>query len=530
MRDSGRAILLVGGLVTLLVFAGGMTMATTYGTLESRAQLAQMSAMMPDVLRGLYGNPIGIDTLGGFIAWHYGAYLALLVGLWSIVALSSTLAGEERRGSLDITLAAPLGRRRLAIEKLGGHVCGLAIVAGMTALATWLAGALGGRFPGDEIAPDRAVAFGLGLAVKGLIAGALAFSLSGLLGRGGAMGVAGIVMVGAYLVQGYRAVVPLFEQLTPLSWFAWTADSQPLVGRPGWATLALVGLVALGLLVAGTLSFERRDILTSAPKALAQWPTRLAGIGGPLRRALGELLPAAVAWGVGLGLYGLVMAVAARAFTRLMLDAPDVVRALQGILPDVDLTTMAGFLQYAFTELGFLLIALAATTAVSVWHGEESGGRLELQLAAPISRVRWTVVGALALWLAIGLTTLDFAVAIGLGIAATGEPAGQPVIGMAVLGLYALALAGIGVAAGGLFGPSWATPTVLVVAVADFLADVIAPILRAPDWVEQLALTAHLGKPIIGVWDMGGVIVCLAVAVGGLAVGAWGMRRRDVQG
>jgi putative exporter of polyketide antibiotics len=102
--------------------------------------------------------------------------------------------------------------------------------------------------------------------------------------------------------------------------------------------------------------------------------------------------------------------------------------------------------------------------------------------------------------------------------------------GMAALGLYAAALAGIGVAVGGLFGPGLAVPVVFAVALFDFLADVLAPILDLPDWVEQLALTSHLGRPMIGEWDWPGMAACLLIAAGGLVLGAWGMRRRDVEG
>jgi hypothetical protein len=46
--------------------------------------------------------------------------------------------------------------------------------------------------------------------------------------------------------------------------------------------------------------------------------------------------------------------------------------------------------------------------------------------------------------------------------------------------------------------------------------------------VQQLALTAHLGEPMVGRWDVAGLAACLVLAVGGLVVGAWGMSRRDV--
>jgi uncharacterized membrane protein YfcA len=37
-----------------------------------------------------------------------------------------------------------------------------------------------------------------------------------------------------------------------------------------------------------------------------------------------------------------------------------------------------------------------------------------------------------------------------------------------------------------------------------------------------------MGQPMVGHWDVPGVVACLAIAVGGLFLGAWGMRRRDV--
>jgi hypothetical protein len=43
-----------------------------------------------------------------------------------------------------------------------------------------------------------------------------------------------------------------------------------------------------------------------------------------------------------------------------------------------------------------------------------------------------------------------------------------------------------------------------------------------------MALTAHFGQPMVGNWDVVGVVACLILAVGGVAVGAWGMARRDV--
>ena len=118
--------------------------------------------------------------------------------------------------------------------------------------------------------------------------------------------------------------------------------------------------------------------------------------------------------------------------------------------------------------------------------------------------------------------------AVGVGVASVGQDAATPASGALVLAVYGGALAGIGVAVAGLFRPSIAMPVVLVVTIGTFLVDLLVPVLRLPDWVGQLALTAHLGEPMIGVWDGTGVLAGLVLAVGGLVAGAWGMSRRDV--
>jgi len=58
----------------------------------------------------------------------------------------------------------------------------------------------------------------------------------------------------------------------------------------------------------------------------------------------------------------------------------------------------------------------------------------------------------------------------------------------------------------------------------------LAPPLKLPDWFHRLALTANLGQPMVGDWDLLGIAACLVIAVGGVALGAWGMARRDVSG
>jgi len=86
----------------------------------------------------------------------------------------------------------------------------------------------------------------------------------------------------------------------------------------------------------------------------------------------------------------------------------------------------------------------------------------------------------------------------GSGASAGAATAGDAILGSASLGLYAVAIVGIGVAVVACGGRRLAAEIAALVVVATYLVDLLAPPLNLPDWVHQLALTAHLGQPMWG--------------------------------
>ena len=88
-----------------------------------------------------------------------------------------------------------------------------------------------------------------------------------------------------------------------------------------------------------------------------------------------------------------------------------------------------------------------------------------------------------------------------IGSALAGGDVATPIVGTVVFGLYGIALAGIGMAVGGLVSTAIAGEVVAAIVILTFLIDLIAPALKWPDWIHQLALTSHLGQPMIGNWD-----------------------------
>lgn len=531
LRDSRLAVIIMGGMLGALLLSSGAAFGEAYSTAASRTDLANLVKSLPPVMSGVYGNPfaIHIETLGGSIGWKTGASLGLIACLWSVLAMSGTLAAEARRGSLEFVATTPLGMRRIAMEKLAAHLTGMALVVAVVALSTWLAGAAFHTLPGDEISPASAIGFALWVGVVALASGSVAFVLAPLVGRGGSAAIAGAVVLVGYFVNGYQAAVPAFAVPANLTWFGWTARHQPLAGQFDWLSLVPGAVVAVVLFVVGVELFARRDLGTTSRIPWPGIPAALIGLRGPASRSFGERLPLAVWWGIGIGLMGFIIGAAALSLSGALDQlGPETRQIWETLFPSIELNGAGAFLQLAFVTFGFILAGFAASTLVSGWASDETSGRLEMLLTTPMSRARWTLAGGAGVFGAIALMTAIVAFGIGVGSAIAGGEVVTPIVGTLVLGLYALALTGIGLALGGLVSTSIAAEAVAGIVIATFLIDLIAPALKWPDWVHQLALTSHMGQPMIGTWDLAGIVACLVFALGGLALSSWGMRRRDV--
>jgi ABC-2 type transport system permease protein len=173
---------------------------------------------------------------------------------------------------------------------------------------------------------------------------------------------------------------------------------------------------------------------------------------------------------------------------------------------------------------------MAAATLVGGWATDEGEGRLEMVLATATARVRWFVASGLGVYLAVVVVALIVAVGIAVGLAPTTDDLFEPLVGTSVLVLYGLAIAGIGLAVAGWVRSSLGAVAAFAVAAGTILIDIIVPALQLPEWMQDLALTSHFGQPMVGDWDATGVAISLALAVGGLLLGAWGFSRRDLRG
>lgn len=531
LRDSRLSFIIVAGVLGSLMLTSAIGFGQAYSTLASRQQLAALVQGLPPVMAGIYGDPFpaNITSLGGSIAWKSGGSFGLIAALWSLFALSGTLAGEARRGSLEFVAATPLGKRRIAMEKVAAHVTVMTLVVIVMAATTYFSAAAFGALPQDRISLEASIAFALWIGLVGLAAGSLAFAVSPFVGRAASAGIAGVIVVIGYFVNGYQGSVPAFAGPANLTWWGWTAHFQPLAGSFNWIDLLPLLMVPVILLPVGVEAFTRRDLGQTARIPWPGMPRWTLGLGNPLTRSLGERLPLAIAWGIGIAIAGFVLGAAAHSFGQeLAKQAPEVMKVFESVFPNIDFTSAAGFLQLTFVQFGVIFAGFAAATLVAGWASDERSGRAEMLLAAPLRRFPWFVKSGLGVLAAVVVMTVVIAIGIGIGASIGGGDVLTPVLGTAALGVYAAALCGIGFVFGGLVGTGFAGEIVAGIVILTFLIDIVVPALKLPDWLHQLALTAHFGQPMVGNWDIGGLVLMLVLALGGLALGAWGLQRRDL--
>jgi ABC-2 type transport system permease protein len=525
MRDSRLSFIIAAGLMGGMALIMGVAISSIFGTPAARQDIDMIVGAIPKGLINLFGKPVELGTLGGYLTYKYGAMFALGTTLWSIFALTGTLAGEAARGSLDLVAATPFGKRRIALEKLAANQTVLWGALAVLAVATTVsASVFGDASQGDAIPPLSSIGFALWLGFLAMFFGGIAFALSQVVGRGGAVAISAVVMLALWLANGLDVGGPLVA----ISPYHWTSDHIALVGRYDWGPLILTGVEGVIFLAIGVELFVRRDLGATTSVGIPRLPGALLGVGGPVGRAFGEMLPRALAWGIGMGAMGALLGALVGPMASQLRDVPDLIAIFQTLFPGVDFESSGGWFQL-YAELLFIAAGFAGATFVAKWRSDETDGRLEMVLAAPMARARWVVAGGIAAVLAVALTTVLFAIGIGIGSASSGVSGTDPMLGSAALGLYAIAIVGIGVAVGGLWRASGAAEVAAVVVVATYLLDLLAPPLKLPDALHQLALTAHFGTPMVGDWEPLGIILCLGIGAIGILVGAFGASRRDLE-
>jgi ABC-2 type transport system permease protein len=188
----------------------------------------------------------------------YGLLIPLLVAVFAIAYGTRAVAGDEEAGTLDLLLAHPVSRTRLALQRFAALAAALVLVGAVLLLAML---AIAGPAELEGITAAELTAATTQLALFGACLGALAFAVGAATGRKAlALGVSAGVAVLAYLANGVFPQVEGLAWTSDLSPWHWYLGGEPLKNGLQAGDSLLLLAVTLMLVAVGTLVFNRRDV------------------------------------------------------------------------------------------------------------------------------------------------------------------------------------------------------------------------------------------------------------------------------
>ncbi|MEU6075974.1 hypothetical protein [Micromonospora sp. NPDC047074] len=315
------------GALIVIVLVGGMSamVATTYASTVGDAMDADALAALAEnpAIRTLFGQPVALDTAGGFTVWRTGTILAVLVGAWALLTATRITRGAEDAGHWDLLLSGKIPLPTIVMRHATVTVTAALLVGGTTATALTAAGT----------PPDGAVLHGAGLALVGVF-----FTAAGTLAaqtfpnRAAASG-ATVALLGAGLLL--RMIGDGVDALGWLRWlspFGLTALSRPYHDNRV-LPLVVLALAASAVLAAIPATAARRDARGSWLAPRTSRAPRLRLLGSIPAFALRRLLRPLAGWTAGVGAYFLLIGLLAVSMTDFLADNPQF----------ADLAAQAGF-------------------------------------------------------------------------------------------------------------------------------------------------------------------------------------------
>jgi ABC-2 type transport system permease protein len=482
-----------------------------YATPSDRAEYAAGVAGNPGLI-AMVGPPHTLLSVGGDVAWQFGAFGAAMTALLSMFIVGRHTRAEEQSGRSELVRAAVVGRSASTVAAL---VTAAVANAGLGAATTLVMVGAGEPAAGS-------IALGASLAAVGLLFAALAaVAVQMSETTGGAYGLVGAALGAAYAVRAAGDVGD--GTLSWLSPIGWGQAMRPYAGERWWP-LALL-LASTVLLAGAALVLRGRRDEGAGLLAPRQGPPHASRrLASPLGVAVRLGRRALIGWSAGLFLGGLSIGLTAQDAEAILGD---------GEIVDELFAQAAGSLVDNYLAVSLLSMALVgsgfAIQAVLRMRTEETEGRLEPLLATALARPRWA---AAYVAVAAGGTVVVLAASgLGAGIAdaVNGDELGRlfVLVGSSVaLAPAVWVLVGIAVALFGLVPR--ASKAAWGALGACYLLAFLGPLLGLPDRVMDLSPFTHV--PLLPAADVtaGPLLVLTAVALVLTAAGLAGLRRRDV--
>jgi ABC-2 type transport system permease protein len=513
-RDRRRLLIWVVSLAGVTVYAT-TALGAVYPTAASRQTRAAVTATPTGTL--LSGPGFGLDhyTLGAMIANELGLSVMVAIAILSIRVVIRHTRAEEESGGAELLLAGAVGQRAPLTMAL--TLAALADLAVAVVVTAGLAGS------GLGALDSAALAFGwalTGLVFAGVAAVTAQLFESARGGTGAALAVLGVAAVVRGVGDVLRTGGSALSWLSPIAWAQQTRAFVDL----RWTPL-LLSVAAIGVLGASAYRISRnRDVgagLLVPRRGPATASPYLAGPAALFARLQRGSL---IGWTVALFLFGATFGSLTDSIVSMVRQNP----LLAHVFAETGASIPDSFTAATSVDFGLGAAAFAVASVLRL-RGEESAGRAELLLAAPLDRRRLLAAGVAVA--AFGSAVLLLAAGVGDGLAAAAVSgnaglAGRDV-GAALVHLPAvLVLAGVAALLVGLV-PRLAGLVWLLV-VWGLLAGMFGALLGLPSWALKLSPFGWTPKVPAEDVDIASLAGLLIVAAALLLAALAAFRRRDV--
>lgn len=509
-----RIQLIVWLLLYVAMAASAYSTAKTNYSDQAALDSAARAATENPSLVALFG-PVYSATVGSVGMIKMVVMMAAALGLLTGLLVIRHTRADEESGRREMLGASAIDRTAPPIAALLESV-GLSLAIGVLSALTLIG--MGADARGSLV-------FGLLWALAGIVFAAFAVLCAQLTeGARAARGLFAVGLAGAYILRAVGDVSVLDPDGGPpaepgwASWLSplgWAQQLRPFSDDRLWLALPLLALSAVFTVAALRLAANRD--LGAGLIPVGRGRERASGLLGSVealtwRLHRGQLIGWTVGFfAVGIAFGGMGSAIdslAGNAGTREMLER---LGGSGSSLLDIFFGAEFSVMAMATAALGISIVNTACA--------EETSGRAEYLLSAPVRSGRWYVSHLAAAVVATTVATL----ALGVGVSLT---AGQQLILPAMAALPAVWVITAIAALAGAVSARWASVGWIVLAACVMM--MVADVLKLPEWVTKLSPFNHVATQPGAAVFTGTTVLLVVLAAVGLLAATFSETRRDL--
>jgi ABC-2 type transport system permease protein len=212
---------------------------------------------LPEVYRSLIGISQEADVGSLAINALIGSYGAMSIAAMALAMGASSIAGEERQGTIGLLLGNPKSRTSVLVSKAAAMV----VLTTLIVLALWGVIVLAAETMGVSIEGMHVGALSLHLLLSSLFYGFLAMFIGAWIGsRGAALGVSIGTMVVSFFAAGILPLVEGAEDFVKAFPWHYFTGSKPLLNGVDWGHIGVLAAACAAFAAGSVIGVNRRDL------------------------------------------------------------------------------------------------------------------------------------------------------------------------------------------------------------------------------------------------------------------------------